>query len=816
MSDVQAPRGKASTTEVGNAFRDLVCDLLRTKYPDLRVERRIAGTKVDIRFTKEDLGRTDVCAVECKDYAKPLDKGYVSKEIYPLYEPMLRNGEISRVLIVSRAGVTTDADEYIRAWTGASHLTYEQLAESLVGLRRYIQYLAGLQPTDGTDYVEARLEGVAGSALEAVEQWVDEADGAGRAVLGSYGQGKTSFARRLASHFAAKHLADPVARMPLLLRLGDVVHETQLEGLFGKEFTARHPCPGYQFRTLEHLNKSGRLLIILDGFDEMKHAMTAADFQANFREFSRLLTGRAKVLLLGRPNALPSDEREFVFRGRSQIGDQTISMASQPTWPEWKVAYFEEHETRRLLTSLLTLYQQTHERDGRFTYPTNFVARRVAEVFKLVTAELLRRPVHVQLIADLAADPSFDLRGFNEHRLYDHFIRKMVERDTVEKQARRPIPLEARLGFQRELAWWAWRRPDGTQGCFFRHEVPATILKDLPNGNAVDEEGKRNEYIVSTLTEEKESGVLFFAHRSFQEFLVAERMRLVKPTPAAHTDYSRFLTEDVSNFIRQAPDQAFILDWYQTLQASSGPIEVPYLQFFASYPQVLKRIDEDLGSREVREVDVWTALIIHHASVQKTKGALSEAGCKQFMRELVVRGDTNAAAVGSLSLLSHLQLPKALDYAGLNALVAAVMERCLRASRGENASGSFTIAKEDVDFASSWVQAISKLHQQEMRGHSVELELAVDLAGLERLCCMQMQSRGPSPATLLNPITFADVQSTTGVKHQVPSAQVYRHIDPELVKKYSRFLRSRGSSFPLVVVDTKSRAQPKRHATILR
>ena len=37
-----------STTEVGNVFRDQICTLLRTKYPDAEVERRIDGTKVDM------------------------------------------------------------------------------------------------------------------------------------------------------------------------------------------------------------------------------------------------------------------------------------------------------------------------------------------------------------------------------------------------------------------------------------------------------------------------------------------------------------------------------------------------------------------------------------------------------------------------------------------------------------------------------------------------------------------------------------------------------------------------------------------------
>ena len=64
------PSEPLNTTERGDRFRDLVCDLLKTKYPNLRVEVRESGTKVDICFTREDFGKTEIWAVECKDYGK--------------------------------------------------------------------------------------------------------------------------------------------------------------------------------------------------------------------------------------------------------------------------------------------------------------------------------------------------------------------------------------------------------------------------------------------------------------------------------------------------------------------------------------------------------------------------------------------------------------------------------------------------------------------------------------------------------------------------------------------------------------------------
>jgi hypothetical protein len=779
--------------------------LLRTKYPDLRIEKRLSGTKVDIRFTNEGFAR-EVWAVECKDYSKRLDKGYVGSEIFPLYHPMLEKREVDRVLIVSRNGLTTDAEEYVGSLKGFSHLTYERLAEALVGLRGYIEHLATLKPTDETDYIEARLEGTTGSALEAVERWIC-GEGAGQAILGGYGQGKSSFARKLAAHFAARHLKDPTQRMPILLRLGEVVHETQLEGLFGKEFTARHPCPGYQFRTLDHLNRIGRLLIILDGFDEMKHAMTAADFQANFREFNRLLVGDAKVLLLGRPNALPSNERELVFRAKARVGDQVVASSSFAPWPEWRLAFFDERETAQLLSSCLIVFQSRHARDQRFTYPKDFVSLRVAEIFAQVPAELLQRPVHVQLIADVAADPNFDLRGFNEYSLYDHFIRTMVARDTIEKQARRAIPLDARLAFQRELAWWAWRRPDATQGCFFRHDVPAAILRDLPNGNAVDDEGKRNEYIVSTLTEEKESGVLFFAHRSFQEFLVAERMRVVNPTPAAHADYSQYMSEEVSAFLRQAPDQDFILRWHETLQASNGPIALPYLLFFASFPSVLQTLTEELLALDPKEVDLWSVVILHHAAALKTLHHLAPERQQPLMLELVRTGKRETAAAAALSYLTVCEEDNQVALAAVSELTAAILQRCLLAARGDTTNG-LTISRETADFASEWATTIIKRHP-ESPSAGAQLELSVDLEALERLCGAQLQGReggAVSAGELVNPITMRDVpRDCRGKRVGLLSTQVFRHIPNVLMKANASFLRGRGTSFKVVQVDVRTR-----------
>ena len=586
-----------SSTLVGDSFRDAVCTLLRTQYPDAATEANINGTKVDIVFTRVDFGKRLKMGVECKNYDTPLTKTQIEREIYLKYHPLLESRAIDGVLVVSRKALNSAAGDYMRGWRLAAHLTIQELEESLLGIRRYIEALADLRPTDDAAYIEARFQKRDGEALENLKDWVARPTGNGLAILGSYGQGKTSLARRVAGHFAKNYLHDSTQRIPILKRLGEVVHETRLEGLLGAEFTADSPAQGYQFATFEHLNHSGRLLVILDGFDEMKHAMTASDFFSNFREFNRLLTGQSKVILLGRPNALPSGAQDLVFRGTKKVGGQRVASIEFNQWEEWSLAFFDETESRALLGSLLTRLTASYEAAGRFTYMQGFAQERAAEVLARVPPDLLARPVHVQLIAELAADPGFDFEGFNRYRLYDHFIRSMVERDTTQKRARKAIPLKERLQFQRDLAWWAWRRIGKVQGSFSREEIPSSLLVDFSEGNATDEEGKLNEYIVSTLTEEKDSGVLYFAHRSFQEFLVAERLRLAKPDPNAHAEYSTHLTPDIFSFLNQAPDLQYVLDWYDTLRGSAGLLSPEYIKFFAAFPHLVGHIvKRELGA----------------------------------------------------------------------------------------------------------------------------------------------------------------------------------------------------------------------------
>lgn len=777
-----------SSTEIGDSFRDLVCELLRTRFFDAKPEQFIAGTKVDIVFTQPNWGRQQRVAVECKNYDKPLTKADF-EGIYGKYQPMLESRSVDQVLVVSNKPIGAPASAYLDNWRNANHQTFRELEESLLGLRPYIQSLAKLVPTVDLQYIEARFDeprSAGETALDEIQAWVLDPASNSLAILGSYGQGKTSLARRIAANFASSYLAEPTKRIPILKSLGDVVHETRLEGLFGAQFTADNPAPGFQFKTFEHLNRSGRLLVILDGFDEMKHAMTASDFLSNFREFNRLLGSHSKVILLGRPNALPTDTQHLVFRGMKNVAGQAVASTEFAQWKERTLAFFNEKESRQLLQSSLKSSANRHEEAQRFSYPPSFVEDRTIEVLNRVPRDLLARPVHVQLIAELAADPSFDFEGFNRYSLYDHFIRSMVSRDTTEKPARKAVALNDRLQFQRDLAWWAWRRPGKSQGSFLRDEIPESLLAQLPDGKSADFEGKRNEYIVSTLTEEKEAGVLFFAHRSFQEFLVAERLRLANPDPNSHIDYSTHLTPDIIEFLTQAPELHYIATWYDTLRVCPGPLNGAYLRFFAAYASVAEAMASSVMSNAVT-VDMWTTSIVTLASRAETPGALSSAKLDEFLLKAIRSGKNDTAAVAALAFWqahSRKQLQ-------LTALAAALIERVLRKSREQSDSLALSVEAKQFDFSASWVsKGIEKIFAKPGKTDAVRLNL--DGGMLIGMATGEINAKLPEGL-----MVFSDgVEVAMAV--QIDAERVFALIDKDFRKTHEGFLRGRRLNYNVV------------------
>ncbi|WP_205417399.1 NACHT domain-containing protein, partial [Trinickia diaoshuihuensis] len=627
------------------------------------------------------------------------------------------------------------------------------------------------------------------------------------AILGGYGKGKTSLALRLVSQQAERHRNDPTERIPILIRLGQVVHETQLEALFGKEFTARHPATDFRFQTLMHLNAEGRLLVILDGFDEMKHAMSLADFRATFKEFNRLLGPRAKVLLLGRPNALPTEARTHVLRGMRRVGSQMVNDPNFGTWREEEIAFFNEEEVESFLRAYLRHLLSARGIEAVSGLSADaFVDSRVREIVSKVSADLLSRPVQARIVADLAYNPSFMLDGFTKYTLYDTFIRAVIDRDMEEKRARAIIPFEPRFSFQQNLAWWSWTKSGEGQGYFNRDEIPPYLVERLPDGDAADTAAKLNEYIVSSLTEEKEAGVLYFAHRSFQEFLVADHLRTIQLTPDQHVTLSAALTPDIRGFLDEAPDQTHLAKWFETLTACSGPLSVEYLRYFQSDVALVKTIAAAAKSDACSPAHIAILGITHDGAAD---WPLSDVETIGILAHAIVSRDRETSSLAALCLL---RMAHGGSRTATKAFVAALLLRVAQRVREPgDVDKSLTIASQKYGVLEEVLSSCMRKTRNVTDGIIVEIDIktACQLLYDNVTSDYLTEADDPELKALVTPYAIIEPSGSEQKGPTKLALAATKAIEAvkgkETRETVEKIVRARGERFNVVKVDDRTR-----------
>lgn len=143
-----------NTTQQGNKFRDQVAQLLELT-PHIRninIEHPLGSQDVDIYYVESTSVGTLRVACECKDYSSPLTKSFISKEIYPKYNPLL-DGQmkyVDAVRIIAPLPIGTNAQRYVDD-CGFTFITREQLESSLIDFRSYMHSLCALFKEDGLD-----------------------------------------------------------------------------------------------------------------------------------------------------------------------------------------------------------------------------------------------------------------------------------------------------------------------------------------------------------------------------------------------------------------------------------------------------------------------------------------------------------------------------------------------------------------------------------------------------------------------------------------------------------------------------------------
>jgi energy-coupling factor transporter ATP-binding protein EcfA2 len=584
-----------STTHSGNSFRDAVRILLEAAgYINIQVEKPLPGKNVDIYAERRGLIQERV-AFETKAYQGTLSNG-VANEFSSDYGALLLKKHIHKAFLVSKGPISPSAYASLETHQ-TSGMTYDEFQRHIFGAPEYLSDLEQQYDRDEapTFYVPSRVE--SGPLEDAVHKWLSDKHTRPLVVLGGYGSGKTTFASHLTGVMTKAATRDPHARIPVRIKLGDLTEQNNLEGLFGAHFTATHRVSGYNWPLFRRLNGLGRFLIIFDGFDEMKHGMTISTFQKQFDLLLQLAEQDAKVLILGRDTAF-LDEAEFraVIKGRriTPNGNEVLNYA-RPECDHVKLVPFSKHEARMFVERY---FRHLVLKDGKKL--DGWAEGRLAELCSSRFDHLVKKPVHAQMLCRIATQPQWSLDHVDQFSLYDMFVEYLLMRE-VDKQGRfASFGVPVRRTANSSLSWW-----------LFSQEAASTVsLTNAPVGlfkkavhevsHDFDDEGLVRELAQGCLIE-KGADVVYFGHRSIQEFLAAEHLFDVGLEPdqdpaSSISSVCRWATEQVCDFLaeflsRRSNGRDVATAAIDMFQGYVGPLDLDRL---APFEVALKHSSYDL------------------------------------------------------------------------------------------------------------------------------------------------------------------------------------------------------------------------------
>ena len=167
----------------------------------------------------------------------------------------------------------------------------DSLPESDVSLADvYVESLCGATPSDSEEDPRP--------VEQTLKAWLDEPSTRHIALLGEYGQGKSTCALMFARNIICAEGGSP-KRIPILIELRGKAPSTLTPEELLATWAVRY---GINPLALMKLLLAGRLVLIFDGFDEMAFIGQGDARVEHFRTIWQLAYPKAKILITGRPN----------------------------------------------------------------------------------------------------------------------------------------------------------------------------------------------------------------------------------------------------------------------------------------------------------------------------------------------------------------------------------------------------------------------------------------------------------------------------------------------------------------------------------
>jgi WD40 repeat protein len=283
-----------SAQERGKTFEERVAHLLRLLGYEVEGKQLLDGNEIDlIAVKKGDFGQFTTWFVECKAYSGAVPKEAAEKLDVWLTKPQAQARRARGMLIAERE-FSAAALTYCQANPDRLlALTWGDLERGLFDFSPYLARLRARYEASALAryYIEQKVllekqpEAPPADLLPHALEWANGRGGRLWLLLGDYGTGKTSFVSHFAYQLARLCETDAHAPIPLAINLRDIPNASDLETLLA-EHLRRELDQAVNPEILVYLLQAGRIVLLLDSFDEMGVAQAGRGIEEQFRRLA--------------------------------------------------------------------------------------------------------------------------------------------------------------------------------------------------------------------------------------------------------------------------------------------------------------------------------------------------------------------------------------------------------------------------------------------------------------------------------------------------------------------------------------------------
>jgi hypothetical protein len=432
--------------------------------------KKISGAEVDIvavpvgnPFSSKLYVEVTVEYVDNDKYGKDVTKFIMLREIDP-------SGVF---IIVSSSGFTADVRE--RAHSARVHTyTYHQFFKKFESFQPYVDHILNSKDLQARsrEYEEANFSDDHGN--EVATDWFidwstrDTVSNPWIILLGEYGTGKTCITEVLQYRITQKYLLDPSGVIPIRVSLRDFSRQFDARTLI-HHFLDHNKLGHIPIEFVFTLIRSHRVLLLLDGYDEMAQFMNPRERRACLKTLADLSAEGARGVLTSRPNYFTVDEELRVFEALYNSFDyRTFHLGSKD-----RALLAEEAAIDRLVQEHILNRFERALKDLTAEQTESLVARKLVDdpvgrdivlailkkTFRDETSDGSRRnlagkPVIITYLLEIVDEikedkENFDANELTEWRIYSLIIDKLMLRDYRRSPSVNPM---ARRAFLQSLA----------------------------------------------------------------------------------------------------------------------------------------------------------------------------------------------------------------------------------------------------------------------------------------------------------------------------------------------------------------------------